>query len=184
MPNIKEFGIGFLNPRTFSLEMISIQEFEQSILDDLRIVKHLLTLVPADAWDYRPSPKQRSTLELVQYLCKMPKAMILTALQSDPSPFKIAAEEGSKLKPSDVNAAIDAEIRDIKKILADITEAQLQEKTDPFKMGPQRKGYLLLNGVLKNTAAYKMQLFLYIKANGRDDIGTTDVWAGFSRPKG
>lgn len=163
--------------------MISIQEFEKSILDDLKIVKHLLTLIPEEAWDYRPTPTQRSTIELVRYLCLMPKAMIQTALTSSVEPFKKASEEGANLKPTDFAYALDKEAAEIKKILAHITEAELQEMTDPFNMGPTRKGYMLLNGVLKNTAAYKMQLFLYVKANGREDIGTTDVWAGFSMKK-
>ena len=37
-------------------------------------------------------------------------------------------------------------------------------------------GYVLL--VLGGCAAYRTQIFLYLKANGREELGTSNLWAG------
>jgi hypothetical protein len=42
----------------------------------------------------------------------------------------------------------------------------------------QTKAEHLFNGMLKGLTAYRMQLFTFIKASGRDDIGTSNVWQG------
>ena len=35
---------------------------------------------------------------------------------------------------------------------------------------------------LTHYAAYRMQLFLYLKSCGREELNTMDVWAGASSP--
>ena len=39
-------------------------------------------------------------------------------------------------------------------------------------------GTALVDGPLKWLLAYKMQLFLYVKASGATGIGTSNVWGG------
>jgi hypothetical protein len=36
----------------------------------------------------------------------------------------------------------------------------------------------LVNVVLRQFAAYRMQLFLYLKASGHPELGTSDCWMG------
>jgi hypothetical protein len=40
------------------------------------------------------------------------------------------------------------------------------------------KGAFLVALVLGGCAAYRTQLFLYLKACGREELGTTNLWAG------
>jgi len=40
------------------------------------------------------------------------------------------------------------------------------------------RGWLLVNQVLSGFAAYRMQLFLYLKACGREELNTANLWAG------
>ena len=40
------------------------------------------------------------------------------------------------------------------------------------------RGYLLVNLVLAGHAAYRTQLFCYLKACGRDELSTMNLWAG------
>ena len=44
------------------------------------------------------------------------------------------------------------------------------------------RGFLLVNGVLSGCAAYRTQLFLYLKACGREELGTMNLWAGIDAP--
>ncbi len=40
------------------------------------------------------------------------------------------------------------------------------------------KGAFIVNLVLCGCAAYRTQLFLYLKANGREELSTMNLWAG------
>lgn len=44
------------------------------------------------------------------------------------------------------------------------------------------RGYLIVNLVLCPHAAYRTQLFLYLKACGRDELNTMNLWAGVDAP--
>ena len=43
---------------------------------EVRLLQHLITKIDPVALDYRPTPKQRSTIELLQYLSYMGPAML------------------------------------------------------------------------------------------------------------
>ena len=47
----------------------------------------------------------------------------------------------------------------------------------------QNLGLAVINGPLKWLSAYKLQLFLYAKATGARDIGTSNAWAGIDWKK-
>jgi hypothetical protein len=44
------------------------------------------------------------------------------------------------------------------------------------------KGALIVNLVLGGCAAYRTQLFLYLKATGREELGTLNLWHGVDAP--
>jgi hypothetical protein len=44
------------------------------------------------------------------------------------------------------------------------------------------RGAFFVNLVLNGHAAYRTQLFLYLKACGREDLGTTNLWGGVDAP--
>ena len=45
------------------------------------------------------------------------------------------------------------------------------------------RGALLVNLVLGGHAAYRTQLFCYLKACGRDELNTMNLWAGADGPR-
>ena len=49
-------------------------------------------------------------------------------------------------------------------------------------LGRMRSGSFLVNSVLSGCAAYRTQLFLYLKACGRDELNTMNLWAGIDAP--
>ena len=44
------------------------------------------------------------------------------------------------------------------------------------------RGAFIVNNVLCGCAAYRTQLFLYLKACGREELSTWDLWAGMDAP--
>jgi hypothetical protein len=44
------------------------------------------------------------------------------------------------------------------------------------------RGAFIVNLVLSGCAAYRTQLFLYLKACGREDLSTMNLWAGMDPP--
>jgi hypothetical protein len=49
--------------------------------------------------------------------------------------------------------------------------------------GKVSRGSTLVNLVLCGCAAYRTQLFLYLKACGREELGTMNLWAGVDAPE-
>jgi hypothetical protein len=59
---------------------------------------------------------------------------------------------------------------------------KLNEVMNVFMMGDKTKGVYLVETILKWIVAYKMQLFLHIKASGNTLVGTSNVWGGMDVP--
>src|SRR5437016_5009366 len=73
------------------------EELIGSLQNEVRILLHLITKVEPGMLDYRPSAKQRSTIELLRYLSYMSPAL-LPAIRNgafDPAAWT-AAEAASK----------------------------------------------------------------------------------------
>jgi uncharacterized radical SAM superfamily Fe-S cluster-containing enzyme len=159
--------------------MISKQQFEASVFDEIRIIKHLATKVLPGTQDWRPTPKQRSILELMQYLSQSAATFTEVILEANTGIFQERSEAAKSVTPENFTAAMDAQAEKLKELFAKFDDAELTKEVDLWGSGhPQTKAEYLLNGMLKGMTAYRMQLFLYIKASGREDIGTSDVWQG------
>ncbi len=66
-------------------------------------------------------------------------------------------------------------------LLNDWTKADFRGDVDVFGTRSTR-GALLVNLVLAGHAAYQTQLFCYLKACGRDELNTMNLWAGVDGP--
>ena len=89
--------------------------------------------------------------------------------------MKIAHEDPARIFPRrmDELAAL------VAAVIPPMTDADFAASIDLFGRGqPQPRKAWLFELILKNLVGYKMQLFLYIKASGNQDIGTADVWRG------
>ena len=67
-------------------------------------------------------------------------------------------------------------------LLADVPDADLRAQVDGFDGGKTTRGALIVNLILCGCAAYRTQLFLYLKACGREELGTMNLWAGADAP--
>src|SRR5688572_17288804 len=61
--------------------VLTKQELTASLQNEMRILLHLASKVEPKMLDYRPTPKQRSTLELLRYLSYM-GPMLIRAIKS------------------------------------------------------------------------------------------------------
>ena len=164
--------------------VLSMQEFVQSLQNEVRIVLHLAGKVDRAKLDYRPTPKQRSTIELLRYISMMGPILIryTTAVTQDPQWWP-EAEAAANARDFDQAVAAIAAQKDLyPQLLANVTDASLRETVTGIDGNPTTRGAIFVNGILCGCTAYRMQLFLYLKASGREDLTTMDVWAGMDQP--
>jgi hypothetical protein len=68
------------------------------------------------------------------------------------------------------------------KLLADMSDADLRAEMTAFDGNKISKGKFLVDLVLAGHAAYRTQLFCYLKSCGRDELGTMNLWQGVDAP--
>ena len=158
-------------------------ELIASLQDEVRILLHLASKIDRAKLDYRPTPKQRSTMELLQYLTVMGPGLIRAAKAGtfDAAAWTVAEEAAKKRDFDQTLAAIAAHQGAYAELLADLSDADLRAEIDMFGNKTSR-GAFIVNLVLCGCAAYRMQLFLHLKACGREELGTMNLWAGADEP--
>ena len=155
-------------------------ELIESLQNEVRILLHLAGKVEPQSREYRPTPKQRSALELLQYLSIMGPELVKAANAGGFNPeVWTAAEKSAKARDWDQTiAALAAQPDQYATLLADWADADFRADIDPFGRGKTSKGAFLVNMVLAGHAAYRTQLFCYLKSCGRDELGTMNLWGG------
>ena len=79
--------------------------------NEVRILLHLASKIDRTKLDYRPTPKQRSTAELLKYLTVMGPALVQAGLTELLAEYKSKPEEAKKLiayGESKADPAVDA----------------------------------------------------------------------------
>jgi hypothetical protein len=154
-----------------------------SLQNEVRILLHLASKVDRDKVDYRPTPKQRSTLELLRYLTIMGPALVQAAKAGkfDPAAWTAAEEASAARDFGQTLTVLERLTDDYPALLADVSEADLRAEIDLFG-GKSSRGAFIVNQVLCGCAAYRTQLFLYLKACGREELSTINLWAGVDPP--
>ena len=150
-----------------------------SLQHEVHILLHLAGKVDRAKLDYRPTPKQRSTLELLQYLTIMGPALIEVAQAGTfDSAAWTARENGAKALDFDQTlAAIAAQKEEYARLLGGMSDADFRTEIVMFGR-PTSRGAFIVNLVLAGCAAYRTQLFNYLKACGREELNTMNLWAG------
>ncbi len=145
---------------------------------DVRIFLHLVGKIPAGAHDYRPAPKQRSIAELVKYMSMMGPTLteMVHAGTFDEAAWGAAEQAAAARSLDDAVAAIAGHPAAYARLLEAMPEAALREEVDMF--GKASRGAHIVNWVLNGCVAYRMQLFLYLKASGRPELNTMNLWSG------
>lgn len=162
--------------------MITKDQLGASMIRDCEICKHLHGKLDASSQDYRPSPAQRSTLELLQYLSIAGIAGTRCMAAADWKLFGSFAERAAKVAFADFPAAMDLQIGELREFFAATSAETFTNAEAPLPGGGVAPlGLAILGGPAKWLPAYRMQLFLYAKACGAKDLGTANLWAGVDR---
>ena len=159
--------------------VLTREELVSSLQNEVRILLHLAGKVDRAQLDYRPSPGQRSTLELLQYLTVMGPGLVafIRAGVFDIARWQSLLSDASRLDFDESLAAIGNLTTRYPQIIAEFSDDDLRSEVQMFHRTGSR-GSILVNIVLCHHTAYRTQLFLYLKACGREELGTANLWAG------
>jgi len=164
--------------------VLTKDELIGSLQNEVRILLHLASKIDRNKLGYRPTPKQRSTLELLQYLVVM-GPMLVRAVKAkgfDQKVWQDAVAQANAMDFDQVLAAIQKQSSIYADLLGGFSDADFREGVDLFGGGKTSRGSVLVNMVLGGCAAYRTQLFLYLKACGREELNTMNLWAGVDAP--
>jgi hypothetical protein len=155
------------------------EELIRSLQNEVRILLHLCTKVEPRMLDYRPTPKQRSTLELLRYLSIMGRGLVSAAKTGafDGAAWSQAAEVADQKNFDEVVDAIASLSEFYATELGPLAEGDFATEIEMFG-NKMSRGAFLVNLVLCGHAAYRTQLFCYLKACGREELNTLNLWQG------
>ena len=164
--------------------VLSKEELAAALQNEVRILLHLAGKIDRKWLDYRPTPKQRSTIELLQYLVVMGPMLIrgIKAGAFDGAAWGAATAEANAMNFDQVLGAIQKQSSTYPELLSAYSDADFREQIDLFGAGKSSRGAVIVNYVLGGCAAYRTQLFIYLKANGRDELNTMNLWGGVDAP--
>jgi hypothetical protein len=167
--------------------VLTKEELIASLQNEARILLHLAGKVDKSKLDYRPTAKQRSTLELLQYMVIMgpTQIAIIKAGAFDRATMGAVwgpAEAAAKAINFDqAVSAIQKQPDEYARLLSGWTDADFRTEIDVFGNKATR-GLALVTMVLSGCAAYRTQLFCYLKSCGREELNTLNLWAGVDGP--
>ena len=164
--------------------VLSKEELLQMLQKEVRILVHLAEKVEPSMIDYRPTPKQRSTLELLRYMTNMGPELLRAAKTGgfDGARWQEKAKEAEARDFKQTVAVLEKQGDEYEQLLADMSEADFRAEITGFDGKPVSKGKFINDLVVAGHAAYRTQLFLYLKANGRDELSTYNLWQGVDAP--
>ena len=164
--------------------VLTKQELTNALQNEVRILLHLAGKIDRTKLDYRPAAKQRTTLELLRYLVCMGPMLIRAAKAGkfDGAAWGAAMNEANAMNFDQVLGAIEKQSATYAQLVSEFSDADFRGEIDPFGAGKTTRGAFIVNLVLSGCAAYRTQLFLYLKASGRDELNTMNLWQGVDAP--
>lgn len=163
--------------------VLTKSELIASLQHEVRILVHLSSKLDRSMLDYRPTPKQRSAIELLRYLTIMGPNLVKFARSGsfDPAAWTVEEKAAAARDFDQTVAAIAAQSETYATLIGEISDADFRGEIEMFGNKTTR-GAFLVNLVLCGHAAYRTQLFVYLKACGREELSTMNLWAGIDAP--
>ncbi|MBZ5595273.1 MAG: hypothetical protein LAP39_23760 [Acidobacteriia bacterium] len=163
--------------------VLTKEELIASLQNETRILLHLAGKIDRSQLDYRPTPNQRSTLELLQYLSAMGPIMIafVKAGAFDQEAWQAAISAAGRRNFDQALTALEKQRSIYGDVLQGWSDDDFRGEIEMLGRKMSRGGFIV-NLVLCAHAAYRTQLFLYLKACGRDELNTMNLWAGVDAP--
>ena len=159
--------------------VLTKSELVAQLQKEVQILVHLTSKIDRSQIDYRPTPKQRSTLELLQYLSIMGPMLVKGAKSTFDMEAWQAEGKAAAARSFDQTIAVIAGQGDLyAKELGEMSDADFRGEMTAFDGSKVSRGVFIVNLVLCGHAAYRTQLFCYLKACGRDELNTMNLWRG------
>lgn len=152
-------------------------ELLAALQHEINICIHLAGKIDRKQLDYRPTPKQRSTIELLRYLVVQGPVILTSAKNGvfDGAVWGAAQQVADSKDVDGLVAMLEAQKAQFASIVADMTDADFRAEIEMFGRKSTRGGFLV-NSLLANFIAYRTQLFLYLKSCGREELNTSNLW--------
>ncbi|MES2521787.1 MAG: hypothetical protein V4617_03730 [Gemmatimonadota bacterium] len=159
--------------------VLTSHELVSSLQTEARILQHLLTKLDDRTLDYRPTPSQRSGRELVTYLSMMGPTLVQFGLAETPT-FEMwtEAEKAAAARTyEETVATINQHGAHYEELLGNVPDEVYRAPFVGFDGQPTTRGAFINKMVVSGSAAYRMQLFLYLKSCGHP-LTTSNLWRG------
>jgi len=169
--------------------VLTKEEAIAALQNEVRLVLHLMSKIEPSMLDYRPSPKQRSLLELCRYFVPMAPVQLRFVIagnftmESWAPAWTAEATAANAMTLEEVRAALAKQSALFAEMLAPVPDADFRKEIEMFGNKATR-GMWIVRLPLTHFAAYRMQLFLYLKACGKDELNTMNLWAGVDAAAG
>ena len=155
------------------------QHLLQNIKREIDLLKQLAPFIEEKDLDFRPNEKLRNTLELMQYLSTIGSVIIRRFIKNDITPEmrEKTKEHWQTLTIQNFPARLDEQWLAIQEFMSEVTDEDLftKEIELPWKE-KTTLGSAIINAPIKWLATYRMQLFVYLKTNGKTDLSTKEAW--------
>jgi hypothetical protein len=164
--------------------VLTKSELVASLQNEVRILLHLATKIDRTKIDYRPTPKQRSTIELLRYLSTMGPIILEYAKTEQIDQERLsAARQAAEARDFDQTIEAIASLSEAYvSLVGEMADDDFRAEIKGFDGITTTRGGFIVNHLLCACAAYRTQLFLYLKACGREELNTLNLWAGVDPP--
>ena len=144
---------------------------------------HLAGKVPEGGLEFRFSPGQRSTLELLRYLSFVGLGASHALLDGNFDRYQELAAAAESLQVDGIAAALEAQKQGLTELFEGLSEEDLAERRVSLPWGAEASlGEALLELPYACLASYRLQLFLQAKAAGAEALSTYNAWGGRDAP--
>lgn len=159
--------------------VLTKSELIGALQHEVHILQHLCSKIEPQMLDYRPTEKQRSTIELLKYLAVMGPALTASALAGAFNREDWGARQAAvnTMDFAAIKAALAAQAQEYEHLLANVPDEAFRKEIEMFG-GRSSTGAFIVSFVLGGCAAYRTQLFCYLKACGRTELSTANLWMG------
>jgi hypothetical protein len=160
--------------------VLTQNELIGALQHEVNVLQHLCTKVEPSMLDYRPTPKQRSTRELLEYLSVMGPVLVKSALAGgfQQDEWMSRAKAASGMTFDQLVSALGTHAQEYNALLANQPDEAFRKEVPMFGGSHPSVGSFIVSLVLGGAAAYRTQLFCYLKACGREELGTANLWRG------
>lgn len=149
-----------------------------SMAKDSRVCAHVFGKIPAELYGWRPSPSQRSVEELARYLA----ICGITPLRGFLEPTKgwrdVFRARIDAVPATSLGEAFEQQAREIEEYFREVPDETFEAHSVTMPWGETMSlGEAIVSGPAKWLPSYRMQLFLYARANGIA-MTTPNLWHG------